>query len=62
MDWKQVVSGAVSGFLAAFVVDLQAWSRVRSEESFSWSLAAKRWVAGAVSGATAGFGMGQIPM
>lgn len=62
MNWKQILAGAVSGFAAAFVVDLQAWSKVKADEAFDWGIAFKRWVSGAVSGATAGFGMGQIPL
>jgi len=58
MDLKKIVAGAVSGFLGAFVVDLNAWKKATG--SFDWGLAAKRWVSGAVSGAMAALGMGQI--
>lgn len=60
MNWKQITAGAVSGFVAAFVVDLNAWSKAKEGEPFSWVLAVKRWIAGAVSGATAALGMGQF--
>lgn len=55
---KKLVAGAVSGFLAAFVVDINAWSK--SDQEFNWGLAVKRWIAGAVSGATAALGMSGI--
>ena len=59
MDIKKILAGAASGFLAAFVVDLHAWSA--SKEKFDVPLAMKRWVAGAVSGAAAGAGIGGLP-
>lgn len=52
---KKLIAGAISGFLAAAVVDVQAWSK--SKEPFDWGLALKRWVAGAISGATGAFGV-----
>jgi predicted lysophospholipase L1 biosynthesis ABC-type transport system permease subunit len=55
-DFKKIVAGAVSGFVAAAVVDVHAWSK--SAEPFNWTLAIKRWVAGAISGATAALGIG----
>lgn len=64
VDIKKVIAGAVSGAVAAFVVDINAWSRTTDEdgnkEPFSWKLAAKRWVAGAVSGAAAAIGVAQV--
>lgn len=60
MNWKQVIAGAVSGFFSAVVVDLNAWSKAPEGSSFSWPLAVKRWVAGAVTGAMAGLGMGEL--
>ncbi len=55
---KKLISGAVSGFLAAFLVDLQIWSK--SDAPFDWKKASKRWIAGAVSGATAALGMSSL--
>ena len=55
---KKLIAGAVSGLLAAVVVDVHAWAK--SSEAFNWGLAVKRWVAGAVSGATGALGMGAI--
>lgn len=59
MSWKQALAGAVSGFVAAAVVDVNAWAK--SNEPFDWVLAFKRWVAGAVSGLTAAFGIVSLP-
>ena len=64
MDVRQIVSGAVSGFLAAFLVDLNAWShstpKGKPNKPFDWGMAFKRWVSGAVSGALAALGVGQL--
>jgi hypothetical protein len=54
-DIKKLIAGAASGFLAAFVVDINAWSK--SKEPFDWQLAVKRWVAGAIAGASGAFGV-----
>ena len=58
---KKVASGAISGFVSAFLIDLNAWSKSEGEdgemEPFSWKLAIKRWVAGAASGAVAALGI-----
>ena len=58
-DLKKLVAGAVSGAVAALVVDINAWSRAKGSR-FDWALAAKRWVAGAVSGAAAAIGVGGL--
>ncbi len=55
IDTKKLIAGAVSGAVAALVVDITAWAK--SSEPFDWGLAFKRWVAGAVSGVAAAFGM-----
>jgi hypothetical protein len=57
------VRGAVSGVLAAAVVDLHAflgWKNVEEFASYSWGTAALRWVQGAISGALAGAGFGAL--
>lgn len=56
MNWKTIVAGALGGFLSALAVDVHAWSK--SAEPFDWALALKRWVAGAVTGAASGAGIG----
>ncbi len=55
---KKIIAGAVSGFVAAVVVDINAWSK--SDKPYDWGLAFKRWVSGAVSGAVAGLGTGGV--
>jgi len=50
IDPQKVLLGALSGFAAAFVVDVNAWAK-SGGKPFDWLLAGKRWVAGAVSGA-----------
>lgn len=60
MNWKALIAGAVSGFVSAAVIDINAWSK--TDGAFSWLLAFKRWVAGAVSGATAAAGWSQLPL
>lgn len=64
MNYKNIIGGAVGGFIAAFLIDLNAWSKSTDAEgdkpSFSWKLAIKRWVAGAVSGALGASGVGVL--
>lgn len=57
MNWKLIFAQAASGFLAAVIVDIHAWSK-SGGEPFSWGLAFKRWVAGAISGVAGGQGFG----
>jgi len=57
---KKIIAGALSGFVSAFLVDLNAWKSNEAMEHFNWALAVKRWLAGAVSGALTGLGMGQL--
>jgi hypothetical protein len=57
---KKVVAGALSGFVSAFLVDLNAWKSNEAMEYFNYALAIKRWLAGAVSGALTGLGFGQL--
>ena len=57
---KKIIAGALSGFVSAFLVDLNAWKSNEAMEHFNWALAIKRWLAGAVSGALTGLGLGQL--
>jgi H+/Cl- antiporter ClcA len=57
---KKIIAGALSGFVSAFLVDLNAWKSNEAMEHFNYALAIKRWLAGAVSGALTGLGMGQL--
>lgn len=59
MDIKAIIAGAVSGFVSALVIDLNAWSKFKKaqgESDFDWGLALKRWVAGAMTGGMAAAG------
>lgn len=61
MDIKKIIAGAVAGFVAAALVDLDAWSKWNESDGkypFDFRVALKRWIYGAVSGAMAGFGLG----
>lgn len=60
MSWKAIIAGAVSGFVSAAIIDVNAWSK--QEGPFNWVLAFKRWIAGAISGATAAAGWSQLPL
>lgn len=60
MNTKPILGGALTGFVSAFLVDLDAWKRAPKGSKFEWDLAAKRWLAGAVAGALAGLGLGSV--
>jgi len=62
MDTKKIIAGAVSGFVAALLVDIHAW-QTSGVSAFDWKIASQRWIAGAVSGAIAAMGISatQIP-
>jgi hypothetical protein len=55
----KALAGAASGLLAAVAVDFHAW-RQFPDEPYAWDLALPRWVAGAVLGAIAAFGI-EVP-
>lgn len=57
-DIKKAIAGAVSGLLAAVIVDLHAWAQ--SSDKFDWGLALKRWFVGLVSGFVGAFGVSAI--
>jgi hypothetical protein len=57
---KKSIAGALSGFVSAFLVDLNAWLKSGEETKFDVLLALKRWIAGAVSGALTGLGIGGL--
>lgn len=64
MNWKTIVAGAAIGFVSALLVDLDAWAKSKPGDGdrlpFDWGLALKRWVAGAVAGATGALGFGGV--
>lgn len=57
IDIKKIIAGAVSGFAAAFVVDVMAWSKAPKGEVFDFGIAVKRWIAGAMSGIAGAMGI-----
>lgn len=55
--------GAISGLLAAAVVDFHAfltWKNAHDVASYDWATAAFRWFQGAVAGAVAAAGLFSI--
>lgn len=58
MNIKLIIAGALGGFLAAVAVDINAWAK--TNEPFDWGLAARRWIAGAISGAAGAVGLGAL--
>lgn len=57
------IRGALSGAVAAAVVDLHAfltWKKFSDVTGYDWSTAAFRWVQGAVTGALTGAGLGAM--
>lgn len=58
MTTRSILVGAVSGFVAAALVDLHAWSD--GAGAFEWGLALKRWITGAISGAVTAAGLTEV--
>ena len=56
---KKIVAGAVSGFVSAVLVDLDKWKQ-SALDVFDWKLAIKRYFMGAVTGAAAAAGFGNL--
>ena len=54
MDLKKIFVETLNGFLIAFMIDMNAWSKStpkgQANAPFDWSLAGKRWAAGAGAG------------
>lgn len=57
LELNKIIAGAVSGLLAAVLVDVDAWRSHKGPDPFNWGLAFKRWLVGAISGALAGAGI-----
>lgn len=60
---NKYVAGALAGFLAAAVVDFNAfrtWKSIDEAKSYNWQVALWRWGQGAISGAlmAAGISLG----
>lgn len=65
MEYLQnpLVRGALTGLLAAAVVDFAAfrsWKSVNDALAYDWKVAAWRWFQGAVSGLLAALGFGAV--
>lgn len=61
MNWKHILSGAITGVAAAAYVDYLAFRSWKSFDDFrryDWGIAVWRWIQGAVIGGltAAGFG------
>lgn len=57
-DQKKLIAGAISGIIAAVLVDLDAYKN--SEGPYNWSVAVRRIVIGAVTGALGAVGLGGL--
>lgn len=58
-----IVKGAISGVLAAAVVDMHAFQRFKSKQEFAsydWGTAGLRWGQGAIAGALSAAGLGML--
>ncbi len=58
-----IVRGALSGLLAAVVVDLHAfltWKSLDEAKSYNWPTAIFRWSQGTIAGAVAAAGLGIV--
>ena len=60
IDYEKIITGAVAGLLAAVTVDVNAWKSYPDDKPYNWAVAFKRWIAGAVTGAVAALGLGQV--
>lgn len=60
MNWRPILVGAVTGFVGAFVADLDAYASSPDDHPFNWKKAIARWVKGAVSGAATAAGITAI--
>ena len=60
---NKYVAGALSGLLAAAVVDIAAfrsWKSVDDAKAFDWKVAGFRWLQGAISGVLIAAGLGSL--
>ncbi len=58
-----ILKGALSGLLAAALIDVQAflaWKSLDQAKSYAWSTAIFRWIQGATAGAIAAAGLGAV--
>jgi len=58
-----IIHGALSGLLAAGVVDYHAFMRCQTFKdvvAWDWSTAGLRWIQGAIAGAVSAIGLGWV--
>jgi heme A synthase len=58
-----IVRGAISGFVAAAIVDLHAFMTFKSPndvKQYAWGTAVLRWTQGLIGGAVSAWGLGAI--
>lgn len=63
MNWTKIGLDALKGALVAAAVDFGAFKKWKSFDEaldYEWGLAIWRWFQGAVIGAVAGFGLGEL--
>lgn len=67
MNWQAIGTkagaGALSGLMAAVLVDYHAfstWKSFNDAKNYNWGVALFRWVQGAVSGALVAIGYGAV--
>ena len=59
----KVLAGALSGLVAAAAVDFHAfktWQSFSDAKSYNWSVAAFRWLQGAIMGGLAALGLAGV--
>ena len=64
IKWNFVLAGALAGLWKAADMDLKAWSEAESLQGeklkFEFLTALRRWIYGALAGAAAGAGIGEV--
>jgi hypothetical protein len=63
LNLEAILMGALSGLLAAALVDFQAfqaWKSFKDATTYDWPTAAMRWVQGAITGAIAASGLSWV--
>lgn len=58
-DQKKIIAGAISGFIAAIIVDLDAW-RAMDDGPYDFKVAGRRLIVGVITGALGAIGLGGL--